>query len=223
MKYLQGYPDNLREQVQQLMADGQLGAVLLKKYPEAQAELDKAAQLDAPNAAQAQYWNEAAGPTWASLQAKLDRQLAPLGQHAIAVLAPRPGERILDIGCGQGLLASWLLSAKALHDARQWPAHWPAAPATCRGWSSKKKSGSKARRKLPLGRPPRNIASSTSICQSIRVRMARSCAGALRAVTSAVRMRMAGVPSCCKRCKAASKGLKGPASKGCVALSRSWA
>jgi len=35
MKYLQGYPDALLEQVQQLMADGQLGTVLLKKYPEA--------------------------------------------------------------------------------------------------------------------------------------------------------------------------------------------
>ncbi|GIZ52554.1 class I SAM-dependent methyltransferase [Noviherbaspirillum aridicola] len=36
--------------------------------------------------------------------------------------------RILDIGCGQGLLASWLLSAKAAHEKGQWPAHWPAAP-----------------------------------------------------------------------------------------------
>lgn len=36
--------------------------------------------------------------------------------------------RILDIGCGQGLLASWLLSAKAMQDQGQWPAHWPAAP-----------------------------------------------------------------------------------------------
>lgn len=40
--------------------------------------------------------------------------------------------RILDIGCGQGLLASWLLSAKAMHDkrggTRRWPQHWPAAP-----------------------------------------------------------------------------------------------
>ena len=39
------------------------------------------------------------------------------------------GARVLDIGCGQGLLASWLLSAQALHDAGVWPAHWPAAPA----------------------------------------------------------------------------------------------
>jgi len=36
--------------------------------------------------------------------------------------------RILDIGCGQGLLASWLLSAKATRGNGHWPAHWRAAP-----------------------------------------------------------------------------------------------
>lgn len=40
-----------------------------------------------------------------------------------------PGRaRVLDIGCGQGLLASWLLSAKALSEKGLWPARWPAAP-----------------------------------------------------------------------------------------------
>ncbi len=36
--------------------------------------------------------------------------------------------RILDLGCGQGLLASWLLAARALFEAGQWPARWPPAP-----------------------------------------------------------------------------------------------
>ncbi|MGH8509538.1 MAG: class I SAM-dependent methyltransferase [Gammaproteobacteria bacterium] len=36
--------------------------------------------------------------------------------------------RILDLGCGQGLLASWLLAARALFEAGQWPEHWPPAP-----------------------------------------------------------------------------------------------
>ena len=57
---------------------------------------------EGPNAQQATYWNEGAGPTWVELQAPLDRQLAPLGQAAMAALAPKPGERILDIGCGAG-------------------------------------------------------------------------------------------------------------------------
>ena len=36
--------------------------------------------------------------------------------------------RVLDIGCGQGLLASWLLAAKAVQDEGQWLTQWPAAP-----------------------------------------------------------------------------------------------
>lgn len=35
---------------------------------------------------------------------------------------------ILDIGCGQGLLASWLLAAADLHRRGTWPMHWPAPP-----------------------------------------------------------------------------------------------
>lgn len=37
-------------------------------------------------------------------------------------------QRLIDLGCGQGLLASWLLSARALHESGNWPAGWPAAP-----------------------------------------------------------------------------------------------
>ena len=54
------------------------------------------------NAAQVDYWNALAGQTWARFQAQLDRQIDPLGREAIRVLAPRAGERILDIGCGCG-------------------------------------------------------------------------------------------------------------------------
>jgi SAM-dependent methyltransferase len=39
---------------------------------------------------------------WAEVREPLERQLAPLGQRALAALAPRPGECILDIGCGGG-------------------------------------------------------------------------------------------------------------------------
>ncbi|WP_304178170.1 class I SAM-dependent methyltransferase [Phenylobacterium aquaticum] len=56
----------------------------------------------AANAAQIAYWNEGAGPTWAALQVQLDRQIGPLGRAAALALGPKPGERILDIGCGCG-------------------------------------------------------------------------------------------------------------------------
>jgi len=54
------------------------------------------------NAAQIDYWNATAGPTWAALQAQLDRQIEPLGARAMEGFAPQPGERVLDIGCGCG-------------------------------------------------------------------------------------------------------------------------
>jgi SAM-dependent methyltransferase len=37
-------------------------------------------------------------------------------------------ERLIDLGCGQGLLASWLLEARTLHESGNWPVQWPAAP-----------------------------------------------------------------------------------------------
>jgi SAM-dependent methyltransferase len=40
-------------------------------------------------------------------------------------------ERIVDLGCGQGLLAAWLLAARAVHasDGRHaWPRGWPPPP-----------------------------------------------------------------------------------------------
>jgi SAM-dependent methyltransferase len=39
-------------------------------------------------------------------------------------------ERILDLGCGQGLLAAWLVAARSRSDERpqNWPSEWRAAP-----------------------------------------------------------------------------------------------
>jgi SAM-dependent methyltransferase len=54
------------------------------------------------NAAQIEYWNAAAGETWAQFQEQLDRQIAPLGLEAIRTLAPAKGEAVIDIGCGCG-------------------------------------------------------------------------------------------------------------------------
>ena len=75
---------------------------------------------------------------------------------------------------------------------------------------------------LALGRPPRNIASSTSMSHCISVRIARSCAGALRAVTSAVRIVMPSADARRSCCRAVSKGLNGPAARGVEAWAVSW-
>ncbi len=40
--------------------------------------------------------------TLAKVSSLVDRQLSPLGLHAINALDPKPGEAILDVGCGAG-------------------------------------------------------------------------------------------------------------------------
>jgi SAM-dependent methyltransferase len=54
------------------------------------------------NVEQRTFWNEQAGPLWVVHQERLDRQIGPHGDAALAKLAPAPGERVLDLGCGCG-------------------------------------------------------------------------------------------------------------------------
>ncbi len=62
----------------------------------------------------------------------------------------RDHARILDLGCGQGLLAAWLIAARALFEAGRWPAHWPMAPrpALYRGIESMPRDVARARAAL---------------------------------------------------------------------------
>lgn len=54
------------------------------------------------NEEQTVFWKEQAGPTWVENQQQLDEQLEKFGLAAIQALAPKAGERILDVGCGCG-------------------------------------------------------------------------------------------------------------------------
>jgi SAM-dependent methyltransferase len=64
------------------------------------------------NAEQIEYWNGRVGERWATLQETIDASLAAIGGAALAFAAARPGERVLDIGCGCG--ATTLALAKAV-------------------------------------------------------------------------------------------------------------
>ncbi len=64
---------------------------------------------------------------WHFARGKLS--MDPVFRHLIEAGHIRPGARVLDIGCGQGLLASLLASTGAQARAGRWPASWPPAPA----------------------------------------------------------------------------------------------
>ncbi len=54
------------------------------------------------NQDQKEFWNEKKGEIWVSLENNINKMLGPLGDHAIKILEPRDGEKIIDVGCGTG-------------------------------------------------------------------------------------------------------------------------
>jgi SAM-dependent methyltransferase len=61
-----------------------------------------AAPVHADNSAQAEYWTSVAGPRWTDHQEHQDQVLRPISDRLIAAAAPKPGDRVIDVGCGCG-------------------------------------------------------------------------------------------------------------------------
>lgn len=58
--------------------------------------------MPSDNSEQIAEWNGALGQRWAQLQPEIDAIAAPFGDAALDQAAPRPGEHVIDIGCGCG-------------------------------------------------------------------------------------------------------------------------
>src|SRR5271166_4573263 len=61
-----------------------------------------AAPVHADNAAQAEYWNRTAGQRWTDRQEEQDLVLRPVSNRLIAAADAKPGQRVIDVGCGCG-------------------------------------------------------------------------------------------------------------------------
>lgn len=71
-------------------------------------------------------YRQAGRYAWHFARGKLGGDPAFAGLLQRGLLTGR--ERVLDIGCGQGLLAAWLMAARDSAAQGRWPAGWPAAP-----------------------------------------------------------------------------------------------
>ena len=67
---------------------------------------------------------------WHFARGKLSRD--PVFRHLLVNGLISPRSRVLDIGCGQGLLASLLCAASGEAKSGRWPADWAEAPADAR-------------------------------------------------------------------------------------------
>jgi SAM-dependent methyltransferase len=61
------------------------------------------------NADQKKFWDGPTGQKWVQYQADMDRNLADANAGVLRLAAAKPGERVLDIGCGAGQ-TSYLLA-----------------------------------------------------------------------------------------------------------------
>jgi SAM-dependent methyltransferase len=63
------------------------------------------------NAQQIEFWNGAVGQRWVDYQDSMDRNLSSINDALMKFAAAKPGDRVLDIGCGCGTTTMMLADA----------------------------------------------------------------------------------------------------------------
>src|SRR6476659_861379 len=72
------------------------------RCPHQRSVMSVETQHDPKNKAEVAYWNSAAGRHWVERQESQDAILAPILAAALKQAQARPGEHVVDIGCGTG-------------------------------------------------------------------------------------------------------------------------
>jgi SAM-dependent methyltransferase len=67
------------------------------------------------NTAQRDYWNTVAGPRWVGLEGFVERRVRAVNDLLLAGSGVKPGERVLEIGCGTGAFTIPLAEAVSEH------------------------------------------------------------------------------------------------------------
>lgn len=86
---------------------------------------------------------------WCHARGKLG--LDPVFRHLLSQGLIAPQARVLDLGCGQGLLASLLRACSSVAQHGRWPSHWAAAPTAVRVTGIELMPRDVARAKASLG------------------------------------------------------------------------
>src|SRR5580704_995881 len=74
---------------------------------------EQASEQSTGNDAMRRYWNEVAGPRWISRAETQEARNIEVAQMLLAEIAAKPGERVLDVGCGPGATALPLAASVA--------------------------------------------------------------------------------------------------------------